>query len=54
MQLSPDHGNIDLAIEELERELPLVFLADRRRRHKSRSALQRQFEILMAAGLRRD
>jgi hypothetical protein len=55
VQLSPDSADIDAAIEELKRKYPLVYLPNivhgRRIRHKASSALQRQYEILVAAEL---
>jgi hypothetical protein len=56
MQLSPDSGNIDDSIKELQREIPLEalwsILQDRKRRHKKYKHIQRHRELLKAGALR--
>jgi hypothetical protein len=56
MQLSPDSGNIDDAIKELQREIPIEalwsILQDRKRRHKKYKHVQRHRELLKAGALR--
>jgi hypothetical protein len=56
MQLTPDHGNIDDAIKELEREVPLEalwsVLHDRKSRRKKYKHVRRQIELIKAEALR--
>ncbi len=55
MNLSPDHGDTDKAIAELERALPLVALKSvldhRIKRHGKTAELRRVFELMMARQL---
>lgn len=57
MQFSPDSGNIDEAIEELQAVLTLEVLRinyqHRKRRHMRRKHIRRQIELLKAAELAR-
>lgn len=55
MQFSPDNGNIDQAIAELEQALRIAALqnviAERERQHKPRGELRRRLELLRALEL---
>ena len=52
MQLSPDHGSVEAAIEELKIALPIAALQniiDRREaQHRPRGELRRRLELLRA------
>ena len=52
MQLSPDHGTVEAALEELKIKLPIAALSniiDRRvAQHKTRGELRRRLEALKA------
>ena len=55
MQFSPDHGDIDEAIAELERVIPLAALRNvfdnRKKRHKKRKHVMRAMKLLRAKEL---
>jgi hypothetical protein len=58
MNLSPDHGDVERAIAELEKALPITALrsiiANREAGHRARAELRRRLKMLLAEQILRE
>jgi hypothetical protein len=58
MNLSPDHGDVERAIAELEKALPIAALrsiiANREAGHRARAELRRRLKMLLAEQILRE